>query len=188
MIEGVLVDLRALEPADILRTLPWRGTAEMARLMGDRYPPSRTSFEALETEFLHVPPAYGEQRLAIDTKDGRHIGNVRLYDLPPEDRSAKLSIRIGEQSERSKGYGTDAVRTLLRFAFEEMNLNRVALEVFEYNQRAIAAYRKCGFVEEARMRLAQFSGGAFHDVLIMAVLRENFERRAAQPDMLEAVR
>ena len=113
---------------------------------------------------------------------------MRLYDAAPENRSAKLSIRIGDPAHRSKGYGTDAVRALLRFAFDEMNLNRIALEVFEYNHRAIAAYRKCRFVEEARIRRAQFSGGAFHDVLIMAVLREHFEEVATQESMSEAMR
>jgi RimJ/RimL family protein N-acetyltransferase len=78
---------------------------------------------------------------------------------------------IGEKAYWSKGYGTDAMRTFLRFGFEEMNLNRIDLTVDARNGRAIACYRKCGFVEEARLRQDRYSEGAYHDTLIMAVVR-----------------
>jgi RimJ/RimL family protein N-acetyltransferase len=109
--------------------------------------------------------------LAIETKDGVHIGNCRLFDTSAEDRSTTLGIWIGEEGYRSRGYGTDATRALVRFAFEEMNLHRVGLNVFAYNERAIACYRKCGFVEEGRGRQARYARGVYHDVVTMGVLR-----------------
>ncbi len=86
---------------------------------------------------------------------------------------------IGDKSYWSRGYGTDAIVTLLRFGFDEVNLHRVALEVNEDNARAIACYRKCGFVEEGRLRDHRFRRGEYRDTLIMGVLAGEF--RALHP-------
>ncbi|MFN2157525.1 MAG: GNAT family N-acetyltransferase, partial [Anaerolineae bacterium] len=69
-----------------------------------------------------------------------------------------------------KGYGSDAIRTLLRFAFDEMNLHRVQLTVYEDNARAIRAYEKCGFRHEGRLRDAVYRKGRYYDMLLMSVL------------------
>ena len=84
---------------------------------------------------------------------------------------------IGEKAYWSKGYGSDAVATLVRFGFEEMNLNRIELRVFDFNERAQASYRKCGFVEEGRMRQSHYADGAYCDVVVMSVLRDEWVSR-----------
>ncbi|MCH7511921.1 MAG: GNAT family N-acetyltransferase [Chloroflexi bacterium] len=71
--------------------------------------------------------------------------------------------------------GGDAIVTLLRFAFHEMNLNRVWLHVFEFNERARASYKKCGFREEGRLRQHYYAEGRYWDVFVMAILRDEFE-------------
>ena len=86
-----------------------------------------------------------------------------------------MGIVIGEKEYWSKGYGTDTVRALLRFAFEQMNLNRVELGTFDFNERAQACYRKCGFVEEGRRREDRFIDGRYHDLVIMGILRREWE-------------
>ena len=91
---------------------------------------------------------------------------------------------VGDKSYWSNGYGSDAVMTLLRFAFEEMNLNRVELGVFEFNERAIACYLKCGFVEEGRRREHYFQEGRYWDIIDMSVLRREFE--APQQNRVQA--
>jgi RimJ/RimL family protein N-acetyltransferase len=118
--------------------------------------------------------AYGDVSFAIETKDGVHIGSTGLHGASPENRAAELGIMIGEKAYWSKGYGTDALATLVRFAFEEMNLNRIELHVFDFNQRAQASYRRCGFVEEGRMRDAHYAEGAYSDVVVMALLRDDW--------------
>jgi RimJ/RimL family protein N-acetyltransferase len=115
--------------------------------------------------------SFGETFFAIETKDGEHIGNTNLFEVSPEDRKAEFGIMIGEKAYWSKGYGSDAAQTLLRFAFDEMNLHRVQLFTYAFNERAIAAYVKSGFAEEGRRRQAIFRGGAYHDVVVMAALR-----------------
>jgi RimJ/RimL family protein N-acetyltransferase len=111
---------------------------------------------------------------AIETKDGRHIGNTNLFNASPEERRAELGIMIGEQDCWSQGYGSDAVRTICRVGFEDMNLERIVLQVFSYNPRAMAAYGKCGFVEEVRMRQDMWHEGAYHDTIVMGLLRSEF--------------
>ena len=110
----------------------------------------------------------------VANKDGLHIGNVDIFGASPEDRWGWLGITIGEPSFRSRGYGTDVVRTMLGFAFGEMNLLLVRLQVWSYNERAIACYRKCGFVEEARLREDLVMGGARYANVVMSVTRDEF--------------
>ena len=175
MIEGTLVRLRARELSDAERVARWLNDPEVARPLGERYLRSLLAMER-EREFAaEVPPA-GALRLAIDTRAGIHIGALRLFSIEAENRSAKLGIFIGEAEYRGRGYGTDTLRTLLRFAFGEMNLNRVELDVWDYNQRAIACYRKCGFIEEARLRQGHYERGVYFGAILMGVLREDWAR------------
>jgi RimJ/RimL family protein N-acetyltransferase len=83
---------------------------------------------------------------------------------------------IGEKTYWSQGYGTDALRTLLGFAFDEMNMNRVELTVYDFNERGQAAYKKAGFVEEGRRRQALYTEAAYHDIVVMSVLKDEWQR------------
>jgi len=173
-LEGKLVRLRALEPSDAERAYQWINDQEVTQFLMARYPWSITA----EKQFLEEAAKqnkYEEARFAIDTRDGVHIGMCGLHRGRPEDRKATLGIMIGEKSYWSKGHGTDAVMTLLRCAFHQLNMNRVDLHVFEFNQRAIACYRKCGFVDEGRLREEYFQGGRYWDLIAMGVLRREFE-------------
>lgn len=174
MIEGTLVNLRAMEMADLERNARWVNDREVTRYLSLRYEMSLAAEEAWMRERVGQPVSYQSTFFAIETKDGRHIGNINLFNVVPEDRKAELGIMIGEKDCWSQGYGSDAVLTLLGFAFDEMNLNRVHLLTYAYNERAIAAYRKAGFVEEGRMRAFHYTEGAYHDAIVMSVLREEF--------------
>jgi RimJ/RimL family protein N-acetyltransferase len=175
MIEGELVNLRAMEMSDLERGVRWRNDPEVARFLSRvRYPMSALAIEAWLRERSEAPMRFdAELWFAVETKDGRHIGHCDL-DAAPEDRKATLGVMIGERDFWDRGYGTDAVRTLVRFAFDEMNLNRVALTVMAPHERAQAAYRKCGFVEEGRLREAIYLNGAYCDQVYMSVLRDDF--------------
>jgi RimJ/RimL family protein N-acetyltransferase len=174
MLEGELVRLRAQEPEDLERDYTWFNHPEVTYYLGARYPMSRAEEERWLRDASTNDFASG-LRLAIETKAGVHIGNIGLHNASPEDRRAALGIVIGEPEYWSKGYGADAIITVLRFAFREMNLNRVWLNVFENNERALACYRKCGFHEEGRLRQDRFKHGRYWDTILMAILREEFE-------------
>ncbi len=176
MLEGKLVRLRAHAATDIDASLRWINDTEVTRTLAARYPMSRQS----ETAWLESVSTGGALHrdhvaFAIETREGRHIGNCGIESVSWENRAATVGILIGEKDCWGKGYGTDAMRTMLRFAFREMNLHRVQLEVLAFNERGRASYVKCGFAEEGRRRDAWFADGAYHDAVIMGVLRSEFD-------------
>lgn len=177
MLEGTLVNLRAPEMADLDRNTRWINDRDVTRFLSIRYEMSRLAEEAWLRDLTSKPTSYERPFFAIETKDGVHIGNVNLFGLRPEDRRAELGIMIGDKSRWSQGMGSDALRTLLRFAFDQMNLNRVELLTYAYNERAYAAYRKCGFIEEGRRRHALYRDGAYQDFIVMGVLRDEWRER-----------
>ncbi len=105
---------------------------------------------------------------------GQLLGTVQLHSIHPVHRRAELQIRIGRAEHRGRGYGSTAVRLALRFAFDDLNLHRVSLEVFAGNGRAIRAYEKAGFTCEGVQRGAAFIAGAYQDVAVMGILREEY--------------
>jgi RimJ/RimL family protein N-acetyltransferase len=112
--------------------------------------------------------------LLIETLEARErVGVCTLEGIDPRPRTAVLGIWVSE-AQWDQGYGTDAVRTACRFAFDEMNLQRVGLQVYETNPRAIRAYEKAGFREEGRLRRAHFIGGRLVDVIVMGCLADEF--------------
>jgi RimJ/RimL family protein N-acetyltransferase len=177
MIEGRLVRLRAVEPSDATNLYRWINDREVTRNLMARYPYSR-AFEDDWVTGATKASEFGDARFAIDTLDGTHIGNCGLHHGRPEDRHAELGIMIGEKEYWNRGYGTDAVQTLVRFGFEQMNLNKVSLGVFETNERAQAVYRKLGFVEEGRAREDYYQDGRYWDIIRMSILRREFDALA----------
>lgn len=98
------------------------------------------------------------------------IGFVIFKNIQFVHRSADLGVRIGDETERGKGFGTQAVRLALNYAFNHLNLHRVGLTVFAHNTRAIAAYRAAGFHEEGRFKDGAFIDGEWVDVIPMAAI------------------
>ncbi len=178
MIEGTLVNLRPRERSDIERVYRWVNDAEVTRHLSVRYPMSLAAEEGWFAERDAKPNSFMDLHLAIERIDDElHIGTVSMHRASAEARHARLGIMIGDKAYWSRGYGTDAILTLLGFAFGEMNLRRVDLTVDADNERGIACYRKCGFVEEVRFRQAIYTRGAYQDQLLMGVLREEFEAK-----------
>ncbi len=108
-------------------------------------------------------------------EDDRLIGFVALDEVLWSHRLAWLAIGIGEPEARGMGYGSEAMRLILRYAFEELNLHRVSLNVFEYNQRAVRVYEKLGFTEEGRMRHHIHRDGRWWDVVFFGILKSEWE-------------
>lgn len=179
LIRGNRVVLRAREPEDAERAFRWINDYEVSRFLIMRYPQSREEEQA----WVRNTPKVGffGLHLSIDTLDGVHIGNIDLRDVQPENRTAEIGVMIGDKRYWSGGYGSDAVRTLTRFAFQIMNLQKVHLRTYEYNERGQAAFRKAGFREEGRLRRHLYMEGRYWDVLVMGCLREEFEAEDVPP-------
>jgi RimJ/RimL family protein N-acetyltransferase len=115
-----------------------------------------------------------------DTLD--YIGQIDLHRIDWINRNAVLGIVIGRKDMQNRGIGYEAIRLLQRFAFHTLNLHRLELEVYEFNERAIRCYRKAGFREEGRMRQRLYRHGKYWDILMMGILREEFERGVGNDD------
>ena len=174
MISGEKVILRGIEPSDVPRLWEWTQDEETMRLRD--YPAPPISLAQAEREFedsacddtCHL-------RLAVATPDGMLIGEASLTHIDYRNGSARFQIAIGNSDQRGHGYGSDATRALMRYAFEQLRLHRITLYVHEFNERAIGVYERCGFKHEGRLREAHFMDGKYTDVLIMGLLREDFE-------------
>lgn len=118
---------------------------------------------------------------AILTRADRQlIGNCGLHRIDWKNRSAIFGIFIGDKNYWDKGYGTDATRVMLKFAFEELGLYRVELEVYAFNARAQRAYEKVGFQRDGVRRQGLYREGKFHDEILMGILREEWQARRGQ--------
>ncbi|MBO7747212.1 GNAT family N-acetyltransferase [Paenibacillus sp. MWE-103] len=103
-------------------------------------------------------------------EDDRLVGFAALHGIEWNNRSSRLAVGIGDAEDRGKGYGKDAVAMLLRYAFLELNLERISLEVIAYNEAAIRVYEKAGFAVEGRLREAVLRGGRRYDLIAMGLL------------------
>ncbi|MDR0978949.1 MAG: GNAT family N-acetyltransferase [Lachnospiraceae bacterium] len=102
------------------------------------------------------------------------IGTISLENINNIFRTAILGIFIGEDYARNKGYGTDAIKLMLDFGFNYINLHNIKLTVFEFNERAKACYKACGFVETGRRRKCMYVNGKYYDIILMDILQEEF--------------
>ncbi len=108
---------------------------------------------------------------------GQLIGEIKLHSVNAQDRRASMAIAIYDAQQLGKGYGSEAIRLLLHHAFTELDLHRIGIRVLAYNERAIRAYLKCGFVVEGRERETAFVDGVWHDDLMMGILSRDFKGR-----------
>ena len=149
---GEFIRLREKRIDDIPDEYSWRVDDELSRLDATR--PLTMSYDDFfrytkeEMQF----PSYRSKRLAIDTLDGVHIGNVMYYDLNVRNREAELGIMIGDKGYWGKGYGADIVKTLLTHLFLDIALDRVYLHTLAWNYRAQASFEKAGFKKVRSVR------------------------------------
>ena len=177
-LQGKLVRLAAFDlEKDSQAWSRWNRDTEYQRLLDDG--PSSLYSPASVWEFLEKELGTGWVPFGIHPLDGDHA--VGFCDLSGFDwlaRSAWVAIGIGEVDQRGRGLGTDAMRVLARFAFEQLNLNRINLTVFEYNPAAIRSYEKCGFVHEGRQRQFLNREGQRWDMIYMGLLKEDWLARS----------
>jgi RimJ/RimL family protein N-acetyltransferase len=171
MIAGEHVILRAFEREDAERCYRWMNDPNIVRTLKSRYPIAFSN----EVEWLDraMNPGASERHFAIERKDDRsHIGNASLHDIDWISRTAWFGLFIGEPTAWNRGFGSDAIATLVRFAFDEMNLHKVRINVFDYNERAKHVLQNHGFVEEGKLVRDFYREGGWHDIVIFSIFRE----------------
>jgi RimJ/RimL family protein N-acetyltransferase len=167
-LDGDLVRLRAVEESDHAWLNERFWNPEVTRYLEIVWPESAAGTRG----FVEAQRASATSVLfLVETLGGEPVGACGLEAISPRVRKAGLGIWI-DQERWGRGFGTDAVRTLCRFGFREMNLSRIWLQVFDINPRGVRAYEKVGFREEGRLRSDQFVDGRPHDVIVMGLLAE----------------
>ena len=112
--------------------------------------------------------------------DGALAGHVALFGANGKDRAATFGIVMGPEFQ-NQGLGSQACRLMVDYGFSELGLNRIGLQVYAFNDRAMAAYHKAGFVEEGRIRQFVFHDGAFHDEVLMGILADDWRTSRSGP-------
>ncbi|WP_067730783.1 GNAT family N-acetyltransferase [Oceanobacillus damuensis] len=112
--------------------------------------------------------------IIVEKENQVSIGVTSLINIDYKNRNAECIIDIGEKKYWGQGYGKEALRMLLNYAFQELNLHRVSLRVFSFNEKAIRLYNKLGFKEEGISRQSLFRNGEWNDIIHMGILKEEY--------------
>jgi RimJ/RimL family protein N-acetyltransferase len=181
------VYLRAAERADIPRFVGWLNDSRTSRTLGLWAPLSIPMEETWFEGMVADQGKGGYLFTACLLADDRPIGNVGLFDLDLVNGSAGLGIMIGEPGDRGRGHGTDMLEALVGFGFASLRLERIWLDVYDFNPGARRVYERVGFQHEGVSRHAIFREGRFADVHRMAILSGEWRARH-QPNEDASVR
>ena len=167
LLNGRRVVLRGLVDADRAQLLKWRNDPDLKRLTGPG------PFVPVRTEDIQISDSEQSIQFGICLASSQQlVGVIALSNLSWTNRCAELSIFIGETANHGVSYGTDAIRMLLDYGFNELNLHRIELEVVSYNARAIRAYRNLGFTLEGTKREFGERDGQRYDLQIYGLLAD----------------
>ena len=170
MIPGEKTTLRAMEKRDIELLRNLRNHPDMRR-----WHCSHMLVSDIEQEEWYERSGTDQRNkiFMVDDLNGNTVGYVQLRNIDYKNRSVEIGIHLGPEAQ-GKGYGRDAFLLLMRFAFNEMNMHRVYLQVFDFNDRAIKLYEKLGFREEGRFRDVIFQEVRYYDIVQMSILESEF--------------
>jgi len=169
---GEKIDLCPIGKEALGKLLVWMNDQEVTQYLRKYLP----TYEKEEAQWLDNLSARGgsDLVLGIETKEGVLIGTIGLHGINQTSRVVTLGISIGDKNYWSKGIGTEAINILLRYAFNNLNMRKVCLSVFCFNERAQACYKKCGFKEEGRKVEQYYRNGHYWDEILMAVFKKDW--------------
>lgn len=178
--------LRAAEHSDISLFYKWINDPEVAENLVFRFPMGLTEEENWFESMLRRPAEEHVNVIEIQLPSAvpdispvwQAIGNTSFMSIAQYDRSAEIGIMIGEKQYWDRGYGTEAMRTMLKHGFNTLNFHRIWLQVYAKNKRGIRAYEKAGFSFEGTQREGHYQSGTYHDVHIMSILRQEWDQLA----------
>ena len=177
-LSGEFVFLSPVAPEDAALWAGWLNDLSVAVPLGDE---AYLTY-GLERAQQDVSEAVQRQDhifTIVEKSSNRPIGRCLLFGVNLVDRCGMVGIFIGERDSRGKGYGQEAMRLLLDFGFNLLNLHNIMLGVFAFNERAIRSYQSLGFHEIGRRRETRWIGGKAYDAILMDMLEEEFRARYA---------
>ncbi len=176
VLRGKHVLLRPLRINDKLDRFACGRNAEYVRMMGGDFeampPLTPEEVDAWYDRMAREPHCWAMEH------ERRCIGTARLHSLDPAHRRARYAVGIFNAGAWGRGLGTETTRLVLRYGFDTLGLHRIDLRVLDYNERAIASYRKCGFVVEGVERDSALVGGEWHADVLMSILDHEFRKLA----------
>jgi len=173
---GTNVMLREYRREDLPWVRQWVNDPDIVSHLSDifLYPHANESTEAY-LEAMVEGNTDSRGFVIADLASEAYIGQVNLDTIDWKNRVGKIGIVIGSPEYLGRGIGTEAMKLLIDFAFREMNLNRLELEVYDFNERAIRCYLNCGFIQEGRLRERQYKKGRYWDVIQMGLLKSDWK-------------
>lgn len=174
--ENNKVRLRAAQQSDVDDFVRWFNDPTMQRFLGQVVQPISREQEQhwFDLALSPGPGVYHFQIDAIDGPEPLHIGGCALFKTDWRNANAEMGIQIGEHDYWGKGYGTAAHELLLEFGFGELNLHRIYLRFYDFNERGRKSYEKLGYKPEATLRQALYREGAYHNVHYMGLLKREW--------------
>ena len=176
MLQHGKVSISPLTDADTEQIVAWRRSIDLKRLTGPGPFLPTAAKEDLSATATNLPFAV---RLATSED---LVGYIGLSNISWSNRTADLAVFIAEPENRRKQLGTDAISSILNYAFDELNLHRVQLDVVGYNDAAIRAYHKLGFTHEGTRREHGARDGHRYDVLLFGILADEWRTRCVESD------
>ena len=175
ILKGARITLRDAVASDVEARFALGNSAAIQQMFGAD--PSQVRPLTPEAAQSWVDAQMNERHAwVIEEDNGTLLGAIRLHSINHADLRANIAIGILNEAELGKGYGTEAMQVLAAFAFDELGLHRLTCRVLAFNDRATAAYRKVGFVEEGRERESARIGGNWEDDIIMGLLEKDLVR------------
>lgn len=172
-IQGEKIILRAIERVDLPLLQKWANDPEIQYWLGGWHFPTNSNDQEKWFNSLNVNSTH--QRFVIETKDLGVIGTANLVDIDWKNKNAFHGMMLGDKDIRGKGYGVETVMTIMRYAFEELGLNRLDGSMIEYNKASLKMYiEKCGWKEEGRQRNWYFRKNRYWDRIIVGITREDY--------------
>lgn len=173
---GERIYLSPIAPEDADLWAAWLNDLEVTVPLGDEAYMTY-GIERAQQDVRDTVARQGHVFSIVEKESGRAVGRCLLFSVNQVDRNAMTGIFIGEKGSRGKGYGQEAMRLLLDYGFNLLNLHNIMLGVFAFNERAIHSYQSLGFKEIGRRREARWIGGKAYDVIFMDMLEEEFRAR-----------
>lgn len=168
-IKGKKTIIRKLEQKDLKESLKWLKDPQVNRFLSQDFSHFDQKQEDQWYEFIQ--DSNNDLAFAIETTEGRYIGNCALHKINWFKKTAEFGIVIGEKEFWNKGYGSDAVRIITDFATGPLGIKKIVLNVYEYNKRAIKVYQNCGFKLRRVLKKDHFYNQKKWDTYIMEYVK-----------------
>jgi len=171
MICGKKITLRALENKDAETLRLWRNHPELSGFHFSTLPVSEI---AQQRWYENATSSSTSAVFMIDNENQVPIGYTLLKDIDYKNRTVEIGLHL-DPAHHGQGYGKDAFKTLMGYCFSELNMHRLSLQVFAFNERALKMYENMGFKTEGRLRDAFFTKNKYHDIVVMSMLSTEFK-------------